>query len=433
MKKVKIILIFVIFLLIVGINLDCKAATQNWTNFENVILTLVDRGEAKELQYDLKFENVTFDTNETTKYYVFITNNSNSLDVEKTESVLQNSATEVWTSSSEKIVPYNKMNKFIDTNKDAYVWIIEGKSSDGSKYEYKEVLHAKKIKKPELGSLRKRINTSFFYHYGEMSIIITIREPYDNSVERKATIKIGKVTDYDSLLSAKNGNYNKLLNYAKETQALLTKTEKLKSETNIFEEINMEIGNYYYVYTVVDTENNKYRSIEDISLYQYIYYPEDITYYADDYRAFVLPEDEGFSWDEMDLYKPEEPKKPENPTPTTSPTIPEKPTEPENPTIPNFPTYPTFPTIPEGTTESIEPEKPTSPITPTIPPEEPTEPENPTSPTYPTTPEEPKDDTVAKEDLPNTGEKIIINSLIILILVFTIYYGIKIKKMKDIK
>ena len=409
MKKIKIILTFVIFFLIISINLDCKADTQNWTNFENVILTFVDRGEAEELQYDLKFENVTFDTNETTKYYVFITNNSNLLDVEKTESVLQNNAIEVWTSSSEKIVPYNKINKFIDTNEDTYVWIIEGKSNDGSNYEYNEVLHAKKIEKPELSSVGKRIKTHFFYHYGELSTIINICEPYDNSVERNATIKLGKVTDYNALLSAKNKNYNKLLNYAKKTQPLTEKTENLKSKTNILADITMEIGSYYYVYVSLDDENNKYRSIEDVSLYQYIDYPKDDTYYASDYRALVLPENENFSWNEMDLFKPVEPEDPIDPEEAIDPTNPEDTEDPEEQTKPS-----------DSTDESTDPTNPEKPI-------------DSSKPTYPEKDTGKEDDTTIKEELPKTGEKIIIKSLIILILVCAIYYGIKLNKMKDIK
>ena len=69
MKKFKILFGLLIYLIIVGISLNIYAATEDiqWTDFSQASVTLVDRKESEYREYDLKFENVTFDTEESTK------------------------------------------------------------------------------------------------------------------------------------------------------------------------------------------------------------------------------------------------------------------------------------------------------------------------------------------------------------------------------
>ncbi len=378
MKKFKILFGLLIYLIIVGISLNIYAATEDiqWTDFSQASVTLVDRKESEYREYDLKFENVTFDTEESTKYYVFIVNEIEKLEkfeIEKKDEVLENIATEVWTSSSEKIVPYSKMNPFIDRNNDIYVWIVEGKLNEEGTYEFKNVLSGKKVEKPSMGKLGERIGITFDVHYGSMSTRIHMYEPCDSNENRKITLQLGKVTDYDVLLSMKEKEANrlqKLMDYAKDKKEdeVITKEVTLGTYFDLLGGVDLEKNAYYYVYSILDNENNKYRTIEDIELFQYVGPKDSSLYYVGEYDALASYNSLGFIWDNIEAYKLDSDRT-ENGDGQTN----------------------------DGKEEQV------------------------------------KDDTLSKGTLPFTGEGILIFGLIIMIIVVGAYYGIRIKGLKNIK
>ena len=378
MKKFKILFGLLIYLIIVGISLNIYAATEDiqWTDFSQASVTLVDRKESEYREYDLKFENVTFDTEESTKYYVFIVNEIEKLEkfeIEKKDEVLENIATEVWISSSEKIVPYSKMNPFIDRNNDIYVWIVEGKLNEEGTYEFKNVLSGKKVEKPSMGKLGERIGITFDVHYGSMSTRIHMYEPCDSNENRKITLQLGKVTDYDVLLSMKEKEANrlqKLMDYAKDKKEdeVITKEVTLGTYFDLLGGVDLEKNAYYYVYSILDNENNKYRTIEDIELFQYVGPKDSSLYYVGEYDALASYNSLGFIWDNIEAYKLDSDRT-ENGDGQTN----------------------------DGKEEQV------------------------------------KDDTLSKGTLPFTGEGILIFGLIIMIIVVGAYYGIRIKGLKNIK
>lgn len=161
----------------------------------------------------------------------------------------------------------------------------------------------KKIERPEQKGLTKRIYAIFFdLNNEEEENLIFVSEPHN--IERKLNVYVGKITDVSILNSIKNkesDGMSKLLNYAKNNSNESNKytLTKQKDSTGSFlagELINnatFDIGEYYYMYYVLDNENGKYTNVEDIGFF-----------YAgsNDKRSYLSSQDDSrFEWKDFDV------------------------------------------------------------------------------------------------------------------------------------
>ena len=133
------------------------------------------------------------------------------------------------------------------------------------------VLTSKKVTRPSLNSLGQRLK---IYMFADETSFFVYDNKYDG-IERNVKLKVGKVTDNSILKSIKNGDadcLNKLNEYAKKDNGIYSKTFKISKNTNnlgaFTQDMKLKNKEYYYVYTYLEDENNKYVGIEDISLCQ---------------------------------------------------------------------------------------------------------------------------------------------------------------------
>lgn len=239
-----------------------------WTDFSKAKLTLVrDESEKLRYQYDLKFENITFNTDSGTMYFVFMANSSTKPTFGTTREELMKNAVTTLTANSPKEVSFAFTREFIEKAGDIYVWVVEIRWNPSTyEYEHKEVLSAKKVAKPSLGKLGSRME-AYFFSDKTSTFVYT---PYKNE-HRKINLKIGKVTDKTVLLAIKNKEancLNKLMDYAKKANSSYTCSVPIGQSSTITNKFDVIHEEYYYVYMQLDSENGTYEPIEEISLYQ---------------------------------------------------------------------------------------------------------------------------------------------------------------------
>ncbi len=294
-KFLKIAIIFLVLNLLFITNVQSAASSNSdlqWTDFSNarVYLDRIDLvGESSDFKrYNLKIDNVSFDTDNKTLYFVYLSNSNDKPDFGSSFTELRDNSTVLWDCNSEKEIDAYTISPFIDRIGDIHVWIVEAKLAEDYYYEegedfyeedqeyteieceFKEVLSNAVITfKPSLNSLGKRISLSFeIYRHSERTSIAS-NEPIDTN--RQISIEIGKVTDYNLLYEIKNNepnNLEHLIDYKDSATPVYKKTTNVAEGLNILSEVELEDEAYYYTYVNLLDEDGKYRSIEDISLHK---------------------------------------------------------------------------------------------------------------------------------------------------------------------
>lgn len=187
-------------------------------------------------------------------------------------------------------IKYNKDNKKWEGNtleahngvqlydtferKGQYYAYIARKSKNGINYEI--VDGPTKIETPKLPPLGNRIvinpDSAGFTHY---DIKVNAHNTmYHNGIQRTINFYVGEVTD-KALLEKLNRNkteaYEELLQYAKQQKNLKKdsfKDTKVSSlDYSIVKDYPIENGKYYFLYSILDNENDTYVNIEDIGIY----------------------------------------------------------------------------------------------------------------------------------------------------------------------
>lgn len=291
-----------------GDYIDVENNVEDFQNSINININEPVWTEVRDIDYS--FDETTFFMNipeiqgiENHTYHLFVTFGNEKINIEQDE---DGKIINSFYSSDNSIQGMFDSESALEKSGDIYVSIVE-EQQDYSKsektYINKIILENKKIERPEQKGLTKRIYAIFFdLNNEEEENLIFVSEPHN--IERKLNVYVGKITDVSILNSIKNkesDGMSKLLNYAKNNSNESNKytLTKQKDSTGSFlagELINnatFDIGEYYYMYYVLDNENGKYTNVEDIGLF-----------YAgsNDKRSYLSSQDDSrFEWKDFDV------------------------------------------------------------------------------------------------------------------------------------
>ena len=132
------------------------------------------------------------------------------------------------------------------------------------------------IDTPELPPLGERISINQTYTSTQYAIQVNALDTMlYNGVQRTIRFYVGEVTDEEllkKLSENKEGAYEELLEYAKEQVPNLQEDSFQDTETgtldyNIVADYPIENGKYYFLYSILDNENDIYVDVEDIEIY----------------------------------------------------------------------------------------------------------------------------------------------------------------------
>ena len=125
---------------------------------------------------------------------------------------------------------------------------------------------AYEIKKPNLPELGQRYQITFFNNEKELNVFPYFPIVGENG-SHKIIVKIGKINDNNVVYQVyKNNSLSSLLEYAKTAEGVTTSFSD-KNQSNIsFEELNIENGAYYYIYTTYENTDGTYRDLSDVAI-----------------------------------------------------------------------------------------------------------------------------------------------------------------------
>ena len=298
MKKIKFIL--VLFVAIISLLFVNKVQAVNeqdeWTDFSNVKISFKDESLNQIKSYGILFEDVTFDENGSSTYYMYMTHDLSAPNVEYENDVPKNFTSYINTKTKEATNISNIENFLVEYG-DVYIWVLEYNYNNPNE-KFKFVVNGEKIERPEMSPIGNRLKIYFFNNFTSLFCY-----EIHADITRKVQIKVGKVTDNSILKSIKNGDsdcLDKLMQYSKSNNDIYSKTieKNLYKTSEDIEALAPKMGltndEYYYVYLYVDDENNKYVGIEDISLFQASVY-KDVTTNQTVYNLFDYLSDD-FKW-----------------------------------------------------------------------------------------------------------------------------------------
>lgn len=229
-----------------------------WSDASNVKATIDDK-------YNMKITDLG------TEWYAYVTNGKNPPTIDQFDAPTGYTFQRGSSNGSNSV----EMKKILEKSGDIYLYIVERKKNYevSGKQENKIILSDFKVERPTTNNLSQRVQISL----NNDKITVTVKEPHDEETTRKATIKIGTVSDKEILSSVKNGDLTKLLSYAKiDSNAILTQNISVDAGYSTGEKdissIKGKLINkaYYYIYIIFDDENGKYYPLEDVSFAQAI-------------------------------------------------------------------------------------------------------------------------------------------------------------------
>ncbi len=242
--------------------------TIKWTDFNNAQLSIYTENTNRN-GFHIKLDNATLSADN--DYYVHLSHLAEESIILKDSNDVYNNfydnGTKMWQTTlnrtDSKVYCDSDIRNLFAEAGDIYITICE---IDKETYIPKIVLKSKKIERPSFLPITQRITAYFFKDETN-----TFCWEIHGENERKVNYKIGKVNDIELLKSLKNGEssaYQKLMEYAKKSEAIATGTVKLGTDKTIMDKLNLVDDEYYFVYLELDTEEGKYYTIEDVSLYQ---------------------------------------------------------------------------------------------------------------------------------------------------------------------
>ena len=135
--------------------------------------------------------------------------------------------------------------------------------------ERKRQIEATELKLPELPELGARMD--IYMHIPKSST--TFFNVYSTKQSLKINYKIGIVDNIDILKKFKTDKkqaFKELLDYSKKAKYLTTGSVEANKNNNFnpIDSVKIQDGKYYFAYFSLDTENGKYREVEDVAIYQ---------------------------------------------------------------------------------------------------------------------------------------------------------------------
>ncbi len=267
---------------------------------------------------NVKISGITPDGNNF--YYYIITKDNKQPSLPKLKSGdldTQADGIEFLTVNTDENYIYNRnLSKYYELNQDIYMWIIEQKKLESSYYNENGDYVSYVTKFVDEGKKLDRegvpLNLVIKSFYISSTTSTDEEDPNYTSMwfyfptdteNRKFTLKIGKVTDYNILSKIQKNDYNgikELLTYAKNNSSiyekqLTTTMEGHFSQNDIlFDGKNiLENKAYYYIYVDFDDEGGKYFPVEGINLAQAY-----ISSTTSDWELFGYTSTD-FKWDDL--------------------------------------------------------------------------------------------------------------------------------------
>ena len=251
-------------------NNNNETQDNNQNNNSKIKLEYIFEIEAKILISEFKGQKDRY------KIYISETNNKvtdEDIKPSETSSKYINENNGKYTYSSDKL------NDLLEQNKDVYVTIVKLKENDISKID-EIIVDRHKMNHYPLYYKDYRTFRLSFIRKNDYQIITNF--PMKNKNERKAQIKIGKISDVKLLNSYKNNptsTTEELLKYAKTNNGILntildnkeslntTTIKFINSNKSLIDDINkLENDAYYYIYLKMDDENGKYEPLESVTI-----------------------------------------------------------------------------------------------------------------------------------------------------------------------
>ena len=237
-----------------------------FTDFSNAIFS-VDANSYNSANINVDINKVNLIDNHV--YYLYISKKSSEKEFSKDKLHLLSKE------KDKNILYTNILNEdaslLLEQTGDTYVYIIESQMvRNFNKFE-KAVLSGKKLEvTKELRPIGSRLDL-WLFDFDKTYISNKINISKDRSI----TYKIGKVSSTDVLKAFKNKGesegFAKLYSFAKADKGLKTgnlKLDKQELNYNLINDVNINNNEYYYIYMVADTNNGKYKELEEVQIYQ---------------------------------------------------------------------------------------------------------------------------------------------------------------------
>ena len=266
-KKIVLTLIFILFM--IGFHSYVSAANENITykaEYESPIsYKLTITGLEKDEQYDSYSAMICQETD--------ITGDDFFPAFGKDFPITYDEGTNSWEGTSLTSLSPTQTYSGFDKKGQYYVYVAGRKAGSAT---WIILDGPTEIDTPELPPLGERISIHTLINSTNYSIQVNALDTMlHNGVQRTIRFYVGEVTDTEllrKLSEDKEGNYEELLQYAKEQVPNLqedsfqdTKTGTL--DYNIVSDYPIEEGKYYFIYSILDNENDTYVDVEDIEIY----------------------------------------------------------------------------------------------------------------------------------------------------------------------
>lgn len=228
---------------------------------------------------DIQISNIKTDS-ESSYYYIITPNNAKpNLNLEENKSFdYKKNNNAGLLIKKDKGLEIDDFDKYFELNQDLYLWVVESKKLEKPYYvsvngnqrasisiETRIINNGYKLTRPELPSY----TGCFFATFASEDRTQLILNRIPCATQRKFTIKIGKISDYNILNKIKNGEndaFSLLEKYAKENSAIYEEKVKSTAENKLEYEGDFSLplkgklvkGEYYYLYIILDDEDEKY-------------------------------------------------------------------------------------------------------------------------------------------------------------------------------
>ena len=280
----------------------------SWPNLSSAKFSMT-KEQAVFLRCELKITNIStstvkafLDSDYSTEIYAYISNDSSSLKLADTtkspssDPKYKKSGTESGSYDENVTFPvicYStlKDNNTMDISINAdelyarnaeFYGSIYGTAFKDGKYITKELVAPSKISKPALEALGNRIKATVHDASSSLGTYFAVNEP-TSATQKTGKVVIGKITDDSILANFRNNTsnkYQKLLEYAKgkpnniKESAIDFSDRNGSGGTNGFARnlnagmLDLQDNAYYYVYSILEGNNGKYITVEDVDICQ---------------------------------------------------------------------------------------------------------------------------------------------------------------------
>ena len=270
-KKILIILLFILFNIVFSKNVlaDNENITYKAEYASSVSYKLTINGlEKDDEKYDMYSAMICQETDVTGEdfYSVF----------GKDFPISYNEQTGSWEGISLTSTSSGQVYSGFDKKGQYYVYVAAKKVGDYTSTGWEILDGPTAIETPDLPPVGERINITIFENSTGCNIRVNAIDTMShNGIQRTIQFYVGEVTDTEllrNLSDSKNGAYDELLQYAKKQVPTLRQDSFKDTKTgyldyNIVADYPIENGKYYFIYSILDNENDTYIDVEDVGIY----------------------------------------------------------------------------------------------------------------------------------------------------------------------